>query len=276
MVGFMIKNIRNLCFIIFILILASTLGFASASSDTAAIDSSGDNLSSIAIVDGDGAGLLEDSNVNLDNDVAADSKDNDDLTLLGNSDDGDSIYESGNDDSNLNQADFNYSLNSINEDINLKSQDVVYISPDGDEIGSGSMDDPTTWENAINLVGDNGTIVFLDGEYLLSNQFLDKNLTLKGLNSNAVISDTTFVVNSDNVLNIENLIFTDNEDYVVYSNGTVNVKDSTFANNSADVLIQSKNANIVSSNFTGNNGTSVSGGNITIDSSNFMRNKVIL
>ena len=70
MVGFMIKNIRNLCFIIFILILASTLGFASASSDTAAIDSSGDNLSSIAIVDGDGAGLLEDSNVNLDNDVA--------------------------------------------------------------------------------------------------------------------------------------------------------------------------------------------------------------
>ena len=234
MVGFMIKNIRNLCFIIFILILASTLGFASASSDTAAIDSSGDNLNSIAIVDGDGAGLLEDSNVNLDNDVAADSKDNDDLTLLGNSDDGDSIYESGNDDSNLNQADFNYSLNSINEDINLKSQDVVYISPDGDEIGSGSMDDPTTWENAINLVGDNGTIVFLDGEYLLSNQFLDKNLTLKGLNSNAVISDTTFVVNSDNVLNIENLIFTDNEDYVVYSNGTVNVKDSTFANNSAD------------------------------------------
>ena len=272
MVGFMIKNIRNLCFIIFILILASTLGFASASSDTAAIDSSGDNLNSIAIVDGDGAGLLEDSNVNLDNDVAADSKDNDDLTLLGNSDDGDSIYESGNDDSNLNQADFNYSLNSINEDINLKSQDVVYISPDGDEIGSGSMDDPTTWENAINLVGDNGTIVFLDGEYLLSNQFLDKNLTLKGLNSNAVISDTTFVVNSDNVLNIENLIFTDNEDYVVYSNGTVNVKDSTFANNSADVLIQSKNANIVSSNFTGNNGTSVSGGNITIDSSNFINN----
>lgn len=272
MVGFMIKNIRNLCFIIFILILASTLGFASASSDTAAIDSSGDNLSSIAIADGDGAGLLEDSNVNLDNDVAADSKDNDDLTLLGNSDDGDSIYESGNDDSNLNQADFNYSLNSINEDRNLKSQDVVYISPDGDEIGSGSQDDPTTWDNAINLVGDNGTIVFLDGEYLLSNQFLDKNLTLKGLNSNAVISDTTFVVNSDNVLNIENLIFTDNEDYVVYSNGTVNVKDSTFANNSADVLIQSKNANIVSSNFTGNNGTSVSGGNITIDSSNFINN----
>ena len=274
MVGFMIKNIRNLCFIIFILILASTLGFASASSDTAAIDSSGDNLSSIAIVDGDGAGLLEDSNVNLDNDVAADSKDNDFETLLGNSDGGvHPTYESdGNDDSNLNQADFNYSLNSINEDINLKSQDVVYISPDGDEIGSGSMDDPTTWENAINLVGDNGTIVFLDGEYLLSNQFLDKNLTLKGLNSNAVISDTTFVVNSDNVLNIENLIFTDNEDYVVYSNGTVNVKDSTFANNSADVLIQSKNANIVSSNFTGNNGTSVSGGNITIDSSNFINN----
>lgn len=269
---FMIKNIKNLVFIIFILILVSTLGFASANSDSIAADSSMDSFSDIAMGNYDGNIAAVDSNGDLNNgEYAADFKDNDNSTLLGNSDGDDSLkYEAdGNSKTNLKQ---DYSLNSINENNVLKSQNVLYISPDGDEIGSGSLDDPTTWENAINLVDNGGTIVFLDGEYLLSNQYLDKNLTLKGLNSNAVISDTTFVVDSGNVFNIENLIFTDNEDYVIYSNGTVNVKDSRFVDNSADVLIQSRNASISGSNFTDNGGASVNGANITIDSSNFINN----
>ena len=286
----MIRDIRKLFLIIFILIILSTLGFASASSDSLALNSSVDNQDSIAIDNSDGIDVCEDSNENLDDEaLSADFKDNDCSTLLEKSDsdglecvsdddigvsDGDGLecISDENNEDNIKQTDFDYPLNSIKVKANLKSQNLVYISPDGDEIGSGSLDDPTTWENAINLVDNDGTIVFLDGEYILLNQFLDKNLTLRGSNSNAVISGTSFVVSSGNSLNIENLIFTDNEDFVVYSNGTVNVKDSRFENNSADILIQSKNANIVSSNFTGNNGTSVNGANITVDSSNFINN----
>lgn len=60
----------------------------------------------------------------------------------------------------------------------LVSSNSIYISPNGTGSGSNSSN-PSNWINAYNNISEGGCIIFTNGTYILSNQSITKDLTLK-------------------------------------------------------------------------------------------------
>ena len=77
----------------------------------------------------------------------------------------------------LNSTECVNNLETVNESV-LTSSNSVYIIPNGTGSGSNSSN-PSNWTNAYNSVSEGGCIIFTNGTYILSNQRITKDLTLK-------------------------------------------------------------------------------------------------
>jgi predicted outer membrane repeat protein len=187
-------------------------------------------------------------------------------------------------------------LNGEITDKNFKN--MIYVSPEGNDSGNGSVSSPYTLKKAIETANNDSCIIMLPGEYNKINGTIEinKNLTLIGDNSQksrAVLNnfnDTVFLIKGQ--VEIENLDFKNNKatNGIIQNFGRLKMFNCTFQDNNAtfggtiqnldnltieQCLFKNNNANIPSAKKIGHGGAIYNNAKLKVIESNFISNSAL-
>jgi predicted outer membrane repeat protein len=169
----------------------------------------------------------------------------------------------------------------------------IYVSPEGNDVNSGSDISPKATINAsVEVAENNGKIILKDGKYngtKNTNIIISKNLTIVGENVGKVIIDGSafakmFIITEGNALTLINITFINGSDVnggAIYNDGTLNIQNCEFINNTATyggaIYTNKGQLNIYETRFVNNTANydgaiHIQNGNVTISNSTFTSN----
>ena len=139
-----------------------------------------------------------------------------------------------------------------------KETNVIYVSVDGNDTGSGSSDSPLqTLAAAIaknHELGGDKTICLLDGTYSTSGLNINDDVIIVAKNNGKVIfngKSDNYIINSTAKLTIRNVTFSNANEAIVNS-GELSIETSSFANNKEAISSTAGSVTVSNSKFIGN------------------------
>ena len=132
-----------------------------------------------------------------------------------------------------------YNNQSTNIMLNVKMEE-VYVSPDLTEPGIGTLDNPTTIEDAFTKIAENKSIILLDGTHEFQNPIninLDKEINITG-SDNTIIKNSNITINNPNYnLNISKIYF---ENTTITTQTQLTIDNCTFNNTNNPLSIKTR------------------------------------